>query len=158
MKRFIIEGCDGTGKSTLAKKLVEKYGVEYVHCGTEDPSDYAFYSQTLRKSNVVWDRHFIGEMVYPRFFNRKPQIGKYRFEKLLEQAKKLGFVILILTAKQEILDAHNENDMYETVRKNYTKINKKFVKIANKYNIPLVNVFELTDEELMEFIENEQSK
>jgi thymidylate kinase len=153
MKRFIIEGCDGTGKTTLAKKLIEKYGLEYVHCGTDDPSDYPFYSQSMRKANVVWDRHFIGEMVYPRFFNRKPKIGKYHFERLLKQAKELGVVILVLTATDEVLNSHNEDDIYETVRNNHKRINKKFMKVAEKYGIPTFSVFDYTDDEFMKIVE-----
>lgn len=154
MKKFIIEGCDGTGKSTLAKKIAEAYGVDYVHIGTEDPSDWYFYANTLRKANVVYDRHFIGERVYPKYFNRKALIGKYRFEKLLEIAKAQGYVILVLTANDDVLKANNENDTYEAVRNNYKKINEKFVKIAQQYNLPLINVFDMTETELMATIGN----
>jgi thymidylate kinase len=154
MKRFIIEGCDGVGKSTLAKKIAEAYGIDYVHVGTEDPSDWKFYFETLRKANVIFDRHFIGERVYPKFFGRRQLVGKYRFKQLLQHARELGYIVIILTANDEVLTAHNENDTFEAVRNNYKKINKKFVKIAQEYDIPLLNVFEMTETELMNTIGN----
>ena len=38
--KIILEGCDGTGKTTLAKLLAEKYGLDICHCTAEDPKDF----------------------------------------------------------------------------------------------------------------------
>ena len=72
--KIIIEGADGTGKTTLAKILADKYGLEICHCTQHDPADFYFYRETLRKENVIWDRHTIGELIYPLIFDRKAKI------------------------------------------------------------------------------------
>ena len=43
--RIILEGCDGTGKTTLANILAFKYGLDICHCTASDPSDFQFYKQ-----------------------------------------------------------------------------------------------------------------
>ena len=75
MASVILDGCDGTGKTTLAKIIAAKYGWDICHCTGDDPKDYEFYRQTGKKQNVVWDRHTIGELIYPTVFNRKPELA-----------------------------------------------------------------------------------
>ena len=55
--KVILEGCDGTGKTTLAKLLAERYGLDICHCTQYDPADYDFYSHTMRKNmNTTFKR------------------------------------------------------------------------------------------------------
>lgn len=65
---IVIEGSDGTGKTTLAREF-EKIGFRYVHNGKPQPEEDLFmtYLKQLheaRGSNVVFDRLHIGELVY----------------------------------------------------------------------------------------------
>ena len=96
--RIIIEGCDGTGKTTLAKLLANEYNLDICHCGREDPCDYDFYKQSVRKDNVVWDRHTIGELIYPKVFDRAQQIGTEDARIVISYAKSMDTKIFILTA------------------------------------------------------------
>lgn len=50
--RIVLEGVDGAGKTTLAKILAQKYGLDICHCTQYDAADYAFYRQTLRKRRL----------------------------------------------------------------------------------------------------------
>jgi len=75
-KLFIVEGCDATGKSTLAKHLAQKLGAAYFHSSAKGAlkvaqKDYLFnildsVEQTMYGSNlpVVLDRHYLSEMCY----------------------------------------------------------------------------------------------
>lgn len=47
--KIILEGADGTGKTTLAKILAERYGLDICHCTQDDPNDFIFYQQSIRK-------------------------------------------------------------------------------------------------------------
>jgi thymidylate kinase len=151
--KIILEGCDGTGKTTLAKKLQDRYGIDYVHINRADPSTYEFYSQTLAKTDVIWDRHFIGEMVYPTVFFRKGNLNMVKFEELLNQAKKENVVILVLTVDKETLIKNNDRPEYPEVIKNLMLIDSQFVAIADIYNIPVIDVFKTKFEDIVKVIE-----
>lgn len=94
--KIIIEGCDGTGKTTLAKKLARKYGLDIVHMTGKDPKDFEFYKQSLRKTNVIYDRNFISEPIYAKVFNRKQALTKKQIEKLYKVCKKENVYIIMV--------------------------------------------------------------
>lgn len=73
--RIILEGCYGTGKTTLANLLASKYNLDICHCTTADPNDFQFYKQAVRKNNVIWDCYAIGELIYQEIFSRKTDIS-----------------------------------------------------------------------------------
>lgn len=71
---IIVEGPDGTGKTTLAKKIAEEYSLEYrrppMLSSTKGPADasiYDWWKQEMRTDDdrAVYDRcFFISEMIY----------------------------------------------------------------------------------------------
>jgi len=64
---IVLEGCDGTGKSTLATLLGAQYGYTVIRSGRlPDGADLAErYRETLdQPGNLVLDRSFITELVY----------------------------------------------------------------------------------------------
>ena len=58
---IIIEGCDGTGKSTLARYF-ESLGMFYWH--ESEPRSFEEYCKMLSTDNVVFDRFCFGQFVY----------------------------------------------------------------------------------------------
>jgi thymidylate kinase len=152
--KIILEGCDGTGKTTLGKKLAEKYGLDYVHINRDDPTSFDFYYETMRKTNVIWDRHFIGEMIYPGIFNREPSLRMSQFEELLLQSKKRNVIVLILVAETSVLQKNNQRDEYEEVVNNLRLINGQFIALGEIYKIPIINVFKMSFDEIVKVIEN----
>lgn len=80
-KVIILEGPDGGGKSTIAKKLVE-HGFHYTHEGPP-PEGVDLIAHYLRKLNdsieapydVVHDRLYLGEMVYGPIFRGQDRLG-----------------------------------------------------------------------------------
>ena len=86
MKKIIIlEGPDGSGKSTAAKMLQTKFGYIHVHEGPPppelDPQEYYWkkllhYIEESQRTSFVLDRFHLGELVYapiartPRFTYR----------------------------------------------------------------------------------------
>lgn len=66
---IVIEGCDGTGKSTLAKFLAERFGLYYWH--ESAPRSFDEYCQMLKAGGVVFDRFCFGQFVYNEIPDRK---------------------------------------------------------------------------------------
>lgn len=153
--RIIIEGADGTGKTTLAKIYAEKYGLDICHCTQYDPTDYDFYKHTMRKNNVVWDRHTIGELIYPTIFNRQTSLGTEGVRLILAYGKELGAKIMVLTANIDIIKNRlkGRGGEDEKILNNIVWIDKQFKYFANQYNIPIIDTSKLTLQELFDIIE-----
>lgn len=74
----ILEGPDGAGKSTIAKRAESLFGTFTIHKGKPSkPNWVAEYIQPLEDHDwrlhpvVVCDRWHMGEMVWPQIFGRK---------------------------------------------------------------------------------------
>ena len=156
--KIVLEGCDGTGKTTLAKILAEKYKLDICHCTQRDAADYNFYRQTLRKEDVIWDRHTIGELIYPKVFNRVPQIGTEDARLIIHHGKEEGVKFFVLTCdmrmiKNRLLERGTEDnrilDMCE-------EIDARFRFYAEQYNIPIIDTSKMTLEEIFDLIEKEK--
>ena len=62
---IVIEGIDGTGKTTLAKHLASVLGLTYVHERTEDEGFFRYVLLALTAERKVYDRFHLSEAVYP---------------------------------------------------------------------------------------------
>ena len=66
---IVIEGCDGTGKSTLAKYLCERFNMYYWH--ESAPRTLEEYKMMLAPGGTVFDRFCLGQFVYNKPEERK---------------------------------------------------------------------------------------
>lgn len=66
---IVIEGCDGSGKSTIARFLCEKLGMYYWH--ESSPRSKTEYEQMLAPGGVVFDRFCLGQFIYNKKEDRK---------------------------------------------------------------------------------------
>jgi thymidylate kinase len=96
----IIEGCDRTGKSTLAKKIAETIGAEVIHCGkpkTDNP--FQEYLEQLVQldplKHHVFDRFYLGEYVYSTLWRGGCKITSGQFKLLDMVAAGLHKAIVI---------------------------------------------------------------
>lgn len=71
---IVIEGCDGTGKTFLAKFLCEKLGMYYWH--ESAPRSLEEYKQMLAPGGIVFDRFCFGQFVYNTEEQRKLTIDQ----------------------------------------------------------------------------------
>lgn len=155
--KIILEGCDGTGKTTLAKILAQKYNLDICHCTQADPADYNFYRETARKENVVWDRHTIGELIYPEVFGREPQIGTEDARLVLAYAREAGAKIYVLTADIETIKSRIAYRGEDSVVANKIEwINNKFLFYAEQYQIPIIDTSKMTLEDIFKLVEKEE--
>lgn len=156
--RIIIEGADLTGKSTLAKRLAEDFDLSYVHVVRKDLHTKDFYMNLLDKHDVVFDRHFIGESVYPFLFDREPKFNKVGFDEILRKAKDLGYVIVVTYATDEQLDERVKQrpDEPQDVIGTIELANYMFMKKAIEYNFLRINVADTPYERIVEMIKDAQ--
>lgn len=65
---FVLEGCDGSGKTTVARHLKNILpGAEIVHCTTDTPNDFQFFMgliEAAESRNIIADRFCYGQFVY----------------------------------------------------------------------------------------------
>lgn len=71
----IVEGVDRTGKSSLCERLRADYGGTLVHFGPPETHPILEYLGPISpyrpgKMNMFVDRHYLGELVWPKFFGR----------------------------------------------------------------------------------------
>ena len=162
--RIILEGCDGTGKSTVAKILAKKYNLDIVHMTGQDPKDYGFYRQSIRKTNVVFDRNLIGEMIYPIVFRRMNELTRAEFRTLIDMARNEGVKMFVFTCENSVLKERltargNECD---EVMKHLEYINDSFKFLAHSHFIPIIDTTNKNAEEvakeIIEIIEKGEIK
>jgi hypothetical protein len=100
----VLEGCDGTGKTSLATTLAAQHGYSVVHSGrTPDDVDLlARYRSILAiPGKIVLDRSFISELVYgPLQYGRSRLTASDAAQMALLVAAR-GGVLVHLTGRPE---------------------------------------------------------
>lgn len=158
--RIILEGCDGTGKSTLARLLADKYKLDLCHCTQSDPGDFEFYKQTARKDNVVWDRHTIGELIYPDVFGRKQKLSPEDARIVIYRARQAGAKIFVLTAdmkdiKRRLVDRGTED---WAILSKLEWIDERFRYFADMFGVPVIDTTKMTLQEIFTLVEQPDNK
>lgn len=153
--KVILEGCDGTGKTTLAKLLAERYGLDICHCTQYDPADYNFYLHTMRKENVVWDRHTLGELIYPKVFGRTPKLCVTEARELMLIAQQLGVKIFILTADIEVIKSRliSRGSEDDRILNKIEEIDSEFRKLGEQFHIPVIDTSSMTLNDIYKLME-----
>lgn len=64
---IILEGCDCSGKTTLAENLAKVFDAEIIHCSQNTQNDFFYFYDIFEKSkkcNIIADRFCYGQFVY----------------------------------------------------------------------------------------------
>lgn len=152
---IVLEGADGVGKTTLAKILADKYGLDICHCTQHDPSDFNFYKETLRKENAVWDRHTIGELIYPKLFNREAKTTPHEAKAIINVAKTEGVKVFVLTCEAEELKRRIKlrKDEHPKIVSNLDWIDKAFRECAKWMGVPVIDTSKMTLSQIFDLVE-----
>ena len=94
---IVLEGCDGSGKSSLADLLAQLYNAEVIHATRETPNDMEWFSKIMdvaRNRNIIMDRAFWGQFVYQKPNERKLSFSDLNSleHRLAEEGGKLVYV------------------------------------------------------------------
>lgn len=102
----VLEGCDGTGKSTLAEFLAKVMNAEVIHCTSSTPNDYGFFwgiIEASRQRNIIADRFCYGQFVYQKKEDRNlKKSSLYSLELSMLDA---GAKVILVTAPQDVVEA-----------------------------------------------------
>lgn len=94
---IIIEGPEASGKTTLANFILDHYPYfEYNHATSKTPNDYNYHKELLNKHYSLCDRFCIGELVYPKIYNREPKLNIGEVYNLFNQCKENNDIFIIL--------------------------------------------------------------
>lgn len=143
---IILEGCDGAGKSTVAKKLADILNAEIIHCSMFSNNDKEFFEKIIDAScnrNIIADRFMYGQFVYQAKEERKLQFTDlYDLETKLLQSG--ATVVNVVAGKYEIKDRLSLRG--ETLINNMTveEVCSKF-KVLFKNSILPVKVWNTTE-------------
>lgn len=109
---IVLEGADGTGKTTLARELVKRYGAFYIHNGLWPnmwQRHLAAVDLAVKKSQrqlVIIDRLYLSEQIYGQVFRAGPayDLGARCLDRVLQRHGALT----VLCVRQN-LKAHLEH-------------------------------------------------
>jgi predicted ATPase len=105
---IVLEGCDGTGKTTLAAALSAERAYNVVHSGrTPDDTDLADRYETILNfpGRLILDRSFISELVYGPLDHGQSRLALSGAVRLTRRVAERGGVLVHLTGRPDIIIA-----------------------------------------------------
>jgi len=118
----ILEGVDGSGKTTASLELQEQLGLPIVHFGRLGPDvEFAFdiYSMFLDINGLIMDRSFISSIMYHDY----EEISRYKEQKLIDT----------MVEKKVQVELFSIPDEVEFARRRPTENYQDMLKINAKY-------------------------
>lgn len=112
---IIIEGLDGTGKTTLANDLLNKNYI-LINNNLTSESHYDKYVNIIKTSDInsVSDRSFISEMVYGKILSGTTKLSEEEFINLVKLYSEYETKIIYLYASKKILLERRKNDFKDS--------------------------------------------
>lgn len=111
---IMLEGCDATGKTTIANMLrLVMPDAQVVHCTADTPNDFEFFSTLIdigQYRNIILDRGMYGQFVYQDWNERNlsmAQLTKLEL-RMLETGAKLLYTFASKSKIEERLRLREE--------------------------------------------------
>ena len=152
--RIALDGCDGTGKTTISEKLANKFGCNIVRLTHDGDRTLKAYASTMICDNMVHDRTFLSEIIYPKYFGRESRLDSKIIPTLYELIDLYGVKLFILTAKPEtILERINvRGDEFIDDDEKFVQINADYLRIASEHGFTVIDTTDKTIDEIVEEI------
>ena len=128
IKRFIVEGADQQGKSTICAYLKFRLSWKVVHF-PKPPKGFDFHDDYLLPENTISDRSFLSEIVYAKIDGRAHRIPK--LQELKQTIANSNTVLIILD--------RGDNFEFESRREDYTEkqIRRAQIEYRKMYPTPI---------------------
>ena len=138
---IVLEGCDGTGKTSIAKLIqAVMLDAEIIHCTAETPNDFKFFSKLIdigQYRNIILDRGMYGQFVYQSPEDRKlsnKQLRALELNMLRTGAK----VVHVTAMKQTVEDRLNSRS--EVPMHTVSVLLSRFDDLFEKSLMPVITV------------------
>lgn len=137
---IVLEGCDGSGKTTLANKLAYILGAQIIHCTTDTPNDWNYFSAIISMSenrNIIADRFCYGQFVYQDPVERHLDEDALRgLEMRMDQCDaRVIYVDAPIYTLQQRLDERNETPI-----KPLHILKEKYEKVWERSLLPITRI------------------
>lgn len=152
--RIALDGCDGTGKTTIAEKLANKFGCNIIRLTYEGDRSIDAYEELMRCHNVVHDRTFLSEIIYPKYFNRESRLEEDRIDDLFAYLRYFKIKLFILTAEDETIAErlNKRGDEYLDDIGAILSINQEYLSIAQEHQLLVIDTTNKTIDEIVDEI------
>ena len=112
---IIIEGLDGTGKTTLANDLLNKNYI-LINNNLTSESHYDKYVNIIKTSDInsVSDRSFVSEMVYGKVLSGTTKLSEEEFINLVKLYSEYETKIIYLYASKKIHLERRKDDFKDS--------------------------------------------
>lgn len=149
--KIVIEGPNNVGKSTfisMLKSTEEFKDFEIEHVDSKCPNDYKFHEDLLKfEQNMIFDRFYIGETIYPILYNREPRMTPETLLKICKEFNNdtyivvldadYGFISRAYANKREDVDwdmVTNEKVMFENRYEILKNAGINIIKVKNHFD------------------------
>ena len=140
--RIIVDGNDGVGKTTLAKKLQKDLNIKsYIHLSGSDPKDFNFYYRLLDKQDVIFDRSFMDEPIYSIVLDRKCELTLVEEALLYNYVESNKIIVVICFRKNKLYDPSEDKRIIRAEK----VIDDYFLNVAENNNYIIFDCNELLD-------------
>ena len=135
---IVLEGCDGSGKTTLANKLSAILNAEIIHCTTDTPNTLWFFRDILEMSktkNIIADRFCYGQFVYQSPEER--QLNEYDLYHLELTMMNIGARVIYVECEPEIIEERLTRRS-EKPMKPINEIIRSYAKVFSNSILPIL--------------------
>lgn len=148
---IILEGPDGTGKSTLGKYIAAAMKGNYLHFSkpeTEDASkeQLAWYEKCILSNDLyVIDRCWISDIIYGQVMRDREFITPVEeHERLLALMEGRGYIIFCISSIQDMTERlHKRGEDYVTEFSDLLKIRTAYIDLMSNLDAVPVLTFEI---------------